>query len=64
MPIYEFKCQNCHHCFEKIVFSSDGEPIACPACNNKNVNKLVSCANTISASGFGSCAPSPGAGFS
>ncbi len=64
MPIYEFKCRNCNHCFEKIVFASDTESVACPECDHKNVNKLVSCANTIGTAGFGSCAPSSGAGFS
>jgi len=25
MPIYEYQCEKCHHCFEILVFSSDDE---------------------------------------
>lgn len=64
MPIYEFKCQNCNHCFEKIVFANDAEPIACPECDHKKVKKLLSCTHMIGTSGFNSCAPGSGAGFS
>ncbi|MBW2167239.1 MAG: zinc ribbon domain-containing protein, partial [Deltaproteobacteria bacterium] len=27
MPMYEYKCENCNHIFEKLVFTSDNEGI-------------------------------------
>ena len=42
MPIYEYKCSNCSHEFEKIQKISE-EPIKeCPKCNKKSVSKLIS----------------------
>jgi len=42
MPIYEYKCSNCLHEFEKIQKISE-EPIKeCPKCNKKSVSKLIS----------------------
>ena len=42
MPIYEYKCSNCSHEFEKIQKISE-EPIKeCPKCNRKSVSKLIS----------------------
>jgi putative FmdB family regulatory protein len=40
MPIFEFRCQSCGHEFEKLVFGSDA--VACPACHQENVDKLMS----------------------
>jgi len=33
MPIYEYQCEKCHHCFEILVFSSDDEKATCPECS-------------------------------
>ena len=41
MPIYEYKCKKCKEEFECIVIGS-GKDIACPACNGKKVERLMS----------------------
>jgi len=63
MPIYEYQCENCDHCFEKLVFASDDELPTCPECTGKKVKKLVSCSSFIGSSGLGSCTGATG-GFS
>ncbi|HEU20210.1 MAG TPA: zinc ribbon domain-containing protein [Deltaproteobacteria bacterium] len=43
MPIYEYKCKNCDHEFEMIVFSgSDDKDIECPECGKKKAEKMIS----------------------
>jgi putative FmdB family regulatory protein len=41
MPIYEYKCSQCSHQFEKLVKMSDQTP-ACPACAGSQVERAVS----------------------
>lgn len=41
MPIYEYKCQDCHKRFEKIQKVSDPPCKKCPSCGGK-LKKLVS----------------------
>jgi putative FmdB family regulatory protein len=43
MPIYEYKCNNCGNCFERIVFASDDESsFECDKCGKKDIERLVS----------------------
>lgn len=42
MPIYEYQCKACCHCFEELVFSSDPSVPACPKCGCADVHKLMS----------------------
>ncbi|MDX9787234.1 MAG: zinc ribbon domain-containing protein [Desulfobacterales bacterium] len=42
MPIYEYQCKECGHCFESLVFSGDAAMPHCPQCNGANVEKLMS----------------------
>ena len=66
MPIFEYKCRNCHHVFEELVFSSltSDEDIICPKCGNNNAEKKMS-AFSSTGSSFGTAAPSCGSsGFS
>ena len=64
MPIYEYMCEKCSHCFEKLVFKGDEEKVACPECGVEKVNRLMSCASVFGTKGIGTCAaPAPG-GFS
>jgi putative FmdB family regulatory protein len=51
MPIYEFKCKECAHEFERLVFRSD-EEVQCPGCSGKNVTRLMSACAFKSDSGF------------
>ncbi|RTZ94934.1 MAG: zinc ribbon domain-containing protein [Deltaproteobacteria bacterium] len=64
MPIYEYKCEQCGHSFEKLVFAGDREKIICPKCGAPKTKKLMSCASFMG-SGIGStCADRPTGGFS
>lgn len=40
MPIYEYKCDECGHVFEEIIFH-ETEKIECPKCSGQ-VHKLMS----------------------
>jgi putative FmdB family regulatory protein len=40
MPIYEYQCEACHHCFDKFVRSMLTEiEVTCPACGSSQVRK-------------------------
>lgn len=41
MPIYEYKCVQCGHEFEKLVFKSS-DPVECPTCTGHDVKKKFS----------------------
>ncbi|TFH00314.1 MAG: zinc ribbon domain-containing protein [Calditrichales bacterium] len=60
MPIFEFKCNECQHIFEELVFTSNPDPksMICPECGKKNANKLVS---AFSSAGGGGLSMSRGA---
>lgn len=40
MPLYEYKCGTCGHCFEVLVRDSSTPP--CPACQAQNVGRQLS----------------------
>jgi len=64
MPIYEYKCKECEHCFEKLVFAGDKESIECPECGTRQVDKLMSCSSFMD-SGIGkACSSGTNSGFS
>lgn len=66
MPIYEYKCSQCGHDFEELVFSLDETP-PCPQCGCVEVEKLMSaCAvqGEGSAAGPGAMPAAPGCGGS
>lgn len=42
MPIYEYKCKDCGHKFEVLVYSGDAK-ITCEKCGSENSDKLMSC---------------------
>jgi len=65
MPIYEYQCEACDNCFEKLVFTSDKGDIVCPCCGSGKTRKLLSAGSIMTASdGGGSCSPSASSGFS
>lgn len=41
MPIYEYKCQKCHHTFEEIQKVNDPHVASCPKCDG-TVERLIS----------------------
>ena len=44
MPIYEYECKDCSHCFEVLRLFTDDPPPQCPECQCKDVAKLISSA--------------------
>ena len=43
MLIYDYKCQDCGKIAEIFLKKMDGgQPVVCPVCGSKNVEKLVS----------------------
>ena len=42
MPIYEYKCSDCLHQFEKIQKFGEQSIKTCPVCNKDTVSKLIS----------------------
>jgi putative FmdB family regulatory protein len=42
MPLYEYRCENCNHQFEKIQRFSDDPITVCPSCGSGPVVKLLS----------------------
>lgn len=64
MPIFEYRCLKCGHCFEQLTFANDKpSDLACPSCGDAKVEKLMSCANALGGAKSGFCAPSS-SGFS
>ena len=50
MPIYEYKCSGCDHCFEKLHLSGDKNP-GCPECSSQKTERLMS-AGSVRAQGI------------
>ncbi len=66
MPIYEYRCEPCHHEFETLVRSSSDVP-HCPKCGNIDLNKQFSVPAAAKVNGsassslpMGDAGPSPG----
>lgn len=66
MPLYEYQCKDCAHCFEYLALKSSDPPPKCPECQSDKVEKLMS-AGCVRAHGIASgsggftapsCAPS------
>ena len=63
MPIYEYRCRECKNKFEVIQKSWEGpEDVVCPACKEKNPEKLISscCGPSSEKTETSSAAPSCG----
>ncbi|GAB4232659.1 MAG: hypothetical protein Kow00109_05170 [Acidobacteriota bacterium] len=59
MPIFEYRCRECNHKFEKIVWK-DSEEIACPNCGHREVEKLLSSFAVHAQAGGRTAAPDAG----
>jgi putative FmdB family regulatory protein len=62
MPIFEYSCPNCGHCFEKLVLSSRRQSeLSCPQCGSKEVKKAISLCGSVGTGKSGgataNCAP-------
>jgi putative FmdB family regulatory protein len=65
MPIFEYQCNSCRHCFEKLVMSSrDDEKVSCPECGHTDVSKLISCVSAFDGAKSGFCKPAGNSPFS
>jgi putative FmdB family regulatory protein len=42
MPIYEYRCGDCEHCFEALVLAARLETLECPSCQSHNLEQLIS----------------------
>jgi putative FmdB family regulatory protein len=64
MPIYEYECQECDACFERLIFAGEDGPVECPKCGTRKVRKLISCASFIGEGIGGACTSRSVGGFS
>jgi len=65
MPIYEYRCQDCGHLFQKLQSMSAGsEGVTCPRCRSARVDRQLSAFSSSSSRGSSAtssgCAPSGG----
>ena len=62
MPIYEYCCQQCGHCFEVLQKVGDGgDSLTCPQCGAMKLEKKVAaCAISHGSSLPGSCVAKSG----
>lgn len=58
MPIYEFRCNNCHKQFETLVRNSS-ETVECKFCDSSNIKKLISAHAITSGSPDTACGTTP-----
>ncbi|UCG13766.1 MAG: zinc ribbon domain-containing protein [Deltaproteobacteria bacterium] len=48
MPIYEFRCLGCSHCFELLSMSQDDmSEMKCPECEGVEVERVLSCVSYV-----------------
>ncbi len=64
MPIYEYKCDQCDHGFEKLVFAGDKIDVKCPRCGEEKVKKLMSSSSFIGEGMGSACVSGNAGGFS
>ena len=64
MPIYEYQCEKCCHCFEILVMCGDDEKICCPECGHTRTKRLMSSSCFIGGSTDKGCSPNAPKGFS
>jgi putative FmdB family regulatory protein len=42
MPIYDYRCGECNHVFEKLVMPSKEPKLTCPECESTDVERIAS----------------------
>jgi putative FmdB family regulatory protein len=65
MPIYEYRCRDCEHDFERLVPSMSSPPPPCPSCGAEEVKRRLSLFMTRSgakATATAGAAPAPRGG--
>ena len=63
MPLYEFRCEDCNHLFERLCRQNKQDSVQCPQCG-KDAKRIISAFRTGSSSGAdgmgsggGACGP-------
>jgi putative FmdB family regulatory protein len=52
MPIYEFRCLSCNHCFELLTKGQDDSvEMKCPSCKSEEIERILSCVSYVVGSG-------------
>ena len=64
MPIFEYQCKQCGHCFEQLVLNEKEPERACPRCGAAKAEKLMSCVNALGGGKSAFCAPGTSSRFS
>jgi putative FmdB family regulatory protein len=64
MPIFEYQCKQCGHCFEHLVLNENEPDRACPTCGAEKAEKLMSCVNALGGGKSGFCSPASSSRFS
>jgi len=70
MPLYDYRCRECGHRFEELIFNWDeDDEIACPNCSARDTERLMGAPVTISRSSCkfyseGQCSAPENSGFS
>jgi putative FmdB family regulatory protein len=63
MPIYEYRCEECHERFElRRSFSESDAPAGCPACHAQHTRRLLSNFVAMSSSSGGTSTAVAGGG--
>ncbi|RMF10247.1 MAG: zinc ribbon domain-containing protein [Candidatus Neomarinimicrobiota bacterium] len=62
MPMFDYRCENCGHVFEELVWSSSvpDEEISCPKCGARKAKRLLSAPAVSVGGSASSTAPSAG----
>ena len=51
MPIYEFRCISCNHCFEMLSIRKEHTlEMKCPECEGDEVERVLSCVSYVKGS--------------
>ena len=61
MPIFEYRCDQCGHAFEELVFGST--KVACPKCQGAKVTKQLSLPARPAAAGAKAAGPACDSGM-
>lgn len=64
MPIFEYQCKACGHCFEQLVLNDKEPAQACPQCGGTKAEKLMSCVNALGGEKSPFCTPGGSSRFS
>ncbi len=47
MPVYEYRCNTCHHIYSELKKMGDSNCPPCPQCHSHNTEKIISLVSTI-----------------